>query len=255
MASLAIQKLVRVNAAYRSSGSTSNFTIQFQSRDLDKVRSIAVVRALLNRAFPNVYAPLNTLTLVQNLSTTVVMTIPPLQYTATTLAAAIQTASGGLLTVTYQAFPVDRFQFTYTGLAASAALTVAGSTIANLIGLTSDTVLPAVNIPINLPSAPQLQGPDCVYIQSNFVAGSHCVDVPSNGSFIPFLAAIDFTNVPYGFSAYFEAKTPKIMEIDYQKTSGSRSLVGFDIQLTDVNGNILPLPPNVFLDMHLAFYA
>jgi len=249
-----MQKLVRVNAKYRISGDPNNFVIKFDVRDLDNVKGIAVARACLNRAFPNIYSPINILSYQPNLGSQINLTIPPAQYTATTLAAAIQLASGGDWSVTYSAAPIDRFIFTYNNVVSGSAQLLSSSSIAPYIGLTSDVLVPAVATPTTLPSPPSLQGPECVYIQSNFIAGSHCVDIPSNGSYIPFLCCIDFTNVPYGFSAYFEAKTPQIFQITYARESGTRLLQLFDVQVTDKFGNLLDLPENDNLDMHMVFY-
>jgi hypothetical protein len=246
-------KLVRVNAKYKSSGTNNNFNIQFAVRDLDQVKAIAVVRASLNRSFPNIYAPINVLVLQPNLLSPVVITVPPGQYTAVQLAAAIQTASGGTLTVTYQVAPVDRFQFTYLGPAASAALLVPDSTIGDYIGLTTTLILPAIGIPVNVDSSPQLEGPSNVYIQSQLMCGSHCIDVASNGSYIPFLAAIDYSQVPFGYNGSFESKTPNWLQVKYLRNSGVRALMSFDVQITDPYGNLLPIQPNTYLDMHLAF--
>jgi len=249
-----MQKLVRVNAKYRFSGSPANFSIKFDVRDLDAVKGIAVARASLNRAFPNIYSPINILSYQPNLGSQVNLTIPPAQYTATTLAAAIQTASMGDWTVTYSPAPVDRFIFTYNNVVSGSAQLLSSSSIGPYIGLTADVIVPAVATPTTLPSPPALQGPDVVYIQSQYVSGSHCVDIASNGSYIPFLAAIDFSNVPYGFTAYFEAKTPQIFQITYARESGTRLLQLFDIQVTDQFGNLLALPDNDYLDMHMVFY-
>jgi len=249
-----MQKLIRVNAKYRSSGTTNNFMMKFDVRDLDAVKGISVARASLNRSFSNIYSPINLLSYDPNLGPNVTMTIPSGQYTAATLATAITTASAGDWTVTYSPAPVDRFVFTYNNGASGSANLLSSSTIANYIGLTSDVLVPGVATPTTLPSPPSLQGPDVVYIQSQFVSGSHCIETLQNGSYIPYLAAIDFTNVPYGFSGYFEAKTPSVFQINYARESGTRSLMYFDIQLVDAFGNLLDLPENDFLDMHLVFY-
>ncbi len=248
------QKLLRVNARFRSSGTTGVFRSNFEARDLDAVRSISLLRATLNRTFPNIFAPINVINYNLDDFTSGSITVPPGQYTSVQLAAAIQLAAGNLFTVTYNT-TTNRFIFTFNGSGlATAADLQASSSIANYIGLTANTLIPAVATPTSLPSPPQLQGPATVYIESDWIAGSHCVDSAQNGSYIPFLGAIDFSAVPWGFDGVFISQTPIEYQVDFRRTSGSRSLNNFDIYLTDEFGNVLALPDNAFLDAHLVFY-
>ncbi len=248
------QKLVRVNARYRSSGTPGVFRANFEARDLDSVRSISCLRAVLNRVFSNIFVPINQLDYVLNDLTPGSVVVPPGQYTATQLAAAIQTASSGIFTVTYNT-TTNRFIFTFNGVGLNTSVQLlASSSIAMYIGLTADLVIPALATPTPVQSPPQLQGPATVYIESEWIAGSHCVDAAQNGSYIPFLAAIDFSAVPWGFDGIFEAKTPIEYQVDFRRTSGSRSLTNFDVSLTDEYGNPLDLPLNAYLDMHMVFY-
>jgi hypothetical protein len=160
--------------------------MKFEVRDLDQVKGISVARASLNRAFGNIYPPINVLMYDPNLQPRVNEVIPTGQYTAPQLATAISTASGGDWTVTYSPFPVDRFIFTYNNSGPGSANLLAISPIAPYIGLTSDVLVPGTATPTTLPSPPMLSGPDTVYIQSQIIAGSHCVDTSSNGSYVLF---------------------------------------------------------------------
>src|SRR5690348_6172680 len=108
------QKLIRVNSRYKTNGTNGNFTMNFDSKDLYQCKGVALARATLNRTFPNIYSPINTLWLTID-SNDAFITVPQGQYTATTLAAAIQAASSGQLTVTYDSTN-NRFVFTYLGM-------------------------------------------------------------------------------------------------------------------------------------------
>jgi hypothetical protein len=199
-----MQKLFRVNSKYRSSGTTSNFTMSFDARDLDTVQSVALLDATLNRKFPNIYSPNNKLVLVTRTAgptdTSVTATIPEGQYTATELATALTGAilSAGVagITVTYSAAPVDRFSFVWNGTGpgyfyvtvmtdvTSTYATSQYSTISQSLGVMADMQL-TPNVPVLASTSPALEGPNEVYIQSNLIAGSNCVDVPALSSYIP----------------------------------------------------------------------
>ncbi|MES2216590.1 MAG: hypothetical protein V4481_04825 [Patescibacteria group bacterium] len=267
-----MQKVLRVNSKYKLSGTNSNFVMAFDARDLDWCQSITLLDAVINRTFPNIYAPINVIALTLiggsggvNLS----VTIPPLQYTATTLAAAMQVAiraaDPGLtgVSVTYLPFPDDRFQFTWDGTGGlmfiyidsdlpSVPNYVPESTISTYIGMTTNLLL-VPSTPISAASQPQLQGPDEVYIQSNLIAGPNCVDVAYLGGFIPYLGKINFAAVPYGFSGTYQSTQAELQQINYKPRFGIQSVRTFDVQITDRYGNILPIPDNCFVDMHLAF--
>ena len=245
------QKLVRVNAKYRSSGTTRAFRASFASRELDAVRGISLLRATLSRTFPNIYSPINIFSYQENMGPVVYVAIPPAQYTATTLGTAIGVATGGIVTSIFNT-SLDRFQFAYNGGAGSAIILSVGS-ISNYIGLTTDLLMPNVLLVYDAQSVPQLQGPTSAYLESENLAGSHCVDAPVNGSYIPFLGCIDFTAVPYGFEGSFVAQTPREYQVDFRRNSGSRSLNSFDISVTDQYGNPLQIPDSAFLDMTLVF--
>lgn len=263
-------KLLRVNPRYRISGTTSNFTMGFGAIDLDTVQSIALVDATLNRAFPNIYAPNNVFVIrITGAGPVVVdypLVIPPLQYTAQSLATAVQAAITGMgitnVTVTYSIFPVDRFVWTWDGTGPQIGVTIVtdqlatGSTLATIsqaIGNMTNLVLVAT-VPQNSEAPPALSGPDEVYIQSNLIASGHCVDVPQLDSFIPYLGKISFVDTPFGFSANYQATEAELQEVNYKLRSGINTLRTFDIFLCDRYGNNIPTPDNCFIDMHFAFF-
>ncbi len=265
---MSLQKVLRVNSKYRISGTTSHFTMQFNARELDTVQSVALLDATLNRNFPNIYSPINVLEIqVTTISggTAYLIPIPPLQYTATTLAAAMATAISGAgilgITVTYAPFPVDRFVFNWDGSGSYLFVNVISdnlisgnpaSTISNSIGLMDNFFL-LPNTPQSPSAPPALEGPEEVYIQSPALIGSNCADVPLLGSYIPYLGKISFAQVPYGFTGVYQSTQAELQQVNYQYRFGVQSIRTFDIQLTDRYGNELPIPANCFLDMHLAF--
>lgn len=268
-----MQKLFRVNSKYRSSGTTSNFTMSFDARDLDTVQSVALLDATLNRKFPNIYSPNNKLVLVTRTAgptdTSVTATIPEGQYTATELATALTGAilSAGVagITVTYSAAPIDRFSFVWDGTGpgyfyvtvatdvTSTYATSQYSTISQSLGVMLDMQL-TPNVPVLASTSPALEGPNEVYIQSNLIAGSNCVDVPALSSYIPYLGKISYNNIPYGFTGIYQSTQAELQQVNYKLKSGTQSIRTFDVQLTDRFGNILPIPANCFIDMHLAIY-
>lgn len=261
------QKLLRVNSKYRDSGSTNNFRMSFNAIDLDTIESISLLDATLNRAFPNIYAPINGFVIrITGAGPVVVdytLAIPPLQYTALTLAAAIQTAITGMgitnVTVSYAAVPVDRFVFTWDGTGPQIGVSIvtesdnSNATISNYIGVTSTMVLVAAT-PQNAPSSPSLSGPDEVYIQSNIIASGNCVDVPLLDSYIPYIGKISYNNIPYGFTGVYQATEAQLYQENYKLRSGLNSIRTFDIQLTDRFGNFIATPANCFIDLHFAIF-
>ncbi len=268
-----MQKLFRVNSKYRSSGTTSNFTMSFDARDMDTVQSVALLDATLNRKFPNIYSPNNRLLVVVRTAgptdNQILVTIPELQYTAPELATALtaQILSAGVagVTVTYSPAPVDKFSFVWDGvgpgyfyvtISTDVTNTYSNSiysTISQSLGVMADMQL-TPNVPVLASTSPSLEGPNEVYIQSNLIAGSNCVDVPALNSYIPYLGKISYNNIPYGYTGIYQSTQAELQQVNYKLRSGTQSIRTFDVQLTDRFGNILPIPANCFIDMHLAIF-
>jgi len=93
-----------------------------------------------------------------------------------------------------------------------------------------------------------------VYIESDLITNGYCVDVPTLNSSIPYLGKISFWNVPYGFTGTYQATEAELQQINYAKRFGPTSVRIFDMKITDRYGNILPLPDNCFIDMHLVVF-
>lgn len=243
------QKLVRVNSKYRSAGTTSEFTMSYRNKELDGAMTVSIVRAELLRTFPNMYSPINTLSYVVDGVPGFTVTVAPGQYTAPELAAALSAATIDW-TVVYNT-TLHRFQFTYNGIGTLADI-VPGVGMANYVGVTSLLAAPASFL-ATAQSPPDLSGPSEVYIESNLLASSSCVDSVDGGLFIPWVGHLSFATVEYGFVGTFVQYESKNFEINYQITQGQQTIKTFDIRLTDRFGNVLPIPDNCFLDMMLKF--
>lgn len=238
-----VHKMVQINSANADYGTTTNFTINLDNRDMDRVTSVTMIKASLPRLFPNIWSVNNTIDIQHPAGIDNFFTVPPGQYNTSSLTTALNTATSGInVSWTYTS---PFFTATYSGVG-SVVLKASSSTIGPLIGLTSDVTLGA---PSALPSSPQLSGPDNIYIRSNLVAANSCV---ANGSLtsIPLVGIIPFNNVPYGFTGNFNSSDLTVGHIEYPSQVVMRRI---DIQLTDELGNEIMLPANAFLDMILQF--
>ena len=234
-------KLVQINASQRSSGTTSKFTIDFQTRDLDKVRRVTMIKASLPRLFTNIFNANNTI-IINHVGSDNIIPIPNAQYNTTTLATALTTATGTLVTWTYN---TTTNRFVATPILPS--ILLASSSIAPYIGLTSDITL--VGTPIEMQAPPQLSGPDEVYVRSQLVSANSCVTAGSQSA-IPLVGTIAFNEIPYGFVGRFDSASLEIAHIEYPFETCMRKI---DVLLCDVYGNEINTPQNCFLDMILQF--
>lgn len=239
---MADHKLVQVNSRFRSTGTTADFSIDFLSRDLDKVTRVVMIKASLPRLFPNIWSVNNSI-VINHAGADFTFLVPEGQYTVITLATAMTTACAGINMAFVYNTTTNRFTATYSGVT-TATLVSSSSTIAPYIGLTADLTLGA---PADLASPPQLSGPDEVYIHSQIVAANSCV-VPSGA--IPFLGYISFTTVPYGFVGSYKADSLDVAHIEMPYQVCIRKI---NIKLCDVNGDLISIPDNCYLDMLLQF--
>lgn len=242
-----VHKIAQINAGQKSSGTNSNFSINFNSRDLDRVTSVTAVKISLPRLFQNIWSKNNIIDIQHPLGIDNFFTIAPGQYTVTTLVTALNTATAGINVSWVYNTTTNRFSATYSGVGSAYLISnPALSTVANYIGLTADVTLGA---PSDLPSPPQLSGPDEVYVQSQLVGNTSCVAAGTQTS-IPLIGTINFTNVPYGFVGRTDIHQLELMHIEYPYQTIMRRI---DVLLTDPYGNELSLPDNCFLDMILQF--
>ena len=238
------ERLLRVNSLYRqvpAQSSNSNFQYLFDNRYSDRVRSINLQSASIPRLFPNVYAPLNVLHyLVGAVETTLV--IPEGQYTATELAVILNNSTD--FDVTYDA-TLQRFLWSWDAAAFDVTL-LSSSPIADLIGLSADLILTPVSLNVPLASPPQMAGPCEIYLESDFLGSTRCLDTPDLSKYIPLITVIDCSPVPYGFCVNYSQHERRVGHIDFDD---SVSLRFIDFKLTDQRGFVLPLPSNGYIDL------
>ena len=237
-------RMVQVNAAQRSEGSVSNFSTNFLTRDLDNVKKVVMIKATLPRLFFNIQSWNNTINIIHPANTPNVFIIPVGQYTATTLAAAMTTATAGINTAWAYNAATSRIRATYSGVTTANLDPL--SSIAPYIGLMATITLGA---PSDMQSPPQLSGPDEILVISNLVATSSCV-AAGNTTAKSLLGNINFTNVPYGFTGRWDAQQSDIAHIDFPYSVCMRKI---DVRLEDVFGHQMELPDNCYLDMTLQF--
>jgi hypothetical protein len=238
-------KMVQVNAFYRSTGTTNNFTIDFKTRDLDRVTKVTMIKATLPRTFTNIWSVNNTINIQHPAGIDNIFVIPPGQYTASTLATAMTTACAGISMAFTYSGTTERYTATYSGVT-TATIALSGSTIADYVGLTADITLGA---PTAFQSPPQLSGPDEVQVRSNLVAATSTVSAAET-AYVAILGNINFTDVPYGFTGRMDAQNLDIAHVDFP---GQVCMRKMDIQLTDVWGDLINTPDNCYLDMILQF--
>lgn len=228
---------VHVNAAMRSGGTTNDFTIDFETRDLDRVVKIVLLKATMPRMFTNVYAPLNTLVVVHEGSAETV-TIPEAQYNVDTLIATLNTV---MAPWNYSwTYTNDRFTATYSGPTTSTLL--ASSGMAPLIGLMSDITL---GPPTSMQAPPQLSGPSEVFIRTKLL--SCCLEPARGLGEVGYLGSINYTQVPYGFVGRFDASSPDLGHV----VTAPVVLRHLNFQLVDNTGNLVNTPANCYIDLLL----
>ena len=245
-------KLVQVNASAKNQASASNsdFSVDFQTTDMDKVIQVSMVKASLPRMFPNIWSVNNTIDIIHSGADNY-YTIPPLQYDINTLITALNTATAPIFVTWALNATTNKLTATYSSVT-TVTLSASKSSIGPYIGLTADVTLGA---PSDMPSYPQLSGPTEIFIQSNLIAANNCVTGSSSLGTnspvsIPLVSSISFIDVPWGFVGRFDGKSLEIGYLDFPSEIIMRRI---DVRLTDVYNNVIQLPDNCFLDMVLQF--
>ncbi len=239
-------KMVQVNSALRSTGTVSNFSLDFLTRDLDKVIKVTMIKATLPRLFFNIQSWNNQINIIHPAGINNLFTVPPGQYTITTLTAALNLATAGIFVSWVYNTATSRLEATYSSVTTVTLDSSALSTIGPYIGLTQDIVL---GLPTELSSPPQLSGLDEVYIKSNLVAATSTV-AAGEISAKSIIGNINFTNVPYGFTGRWDSHHLDIAHVSYETQVCMRKI---DCQIVDVYDHLVEMPDNCFLDMVLQF--
>lgn len=239
-------RVIRVNSKYRLPGGTSsNFVYSIgDTRIANRVMDLTLVSARIPRMFTNIYYPINQLNMIKE-DIEMQSFVPPGQYTATELAT--QMSSVMLDSGMDVSYDVNSHRFIFHARQGDVLLLV-NSPLASYIGLHEDTLCKS-GIPKTLLYQPTLDGPSCVYIQSQALSlNIHCVDTLQVGTYIPLVAVVDCTT-PYGFTISYECKDVLSQRIDYRSSQNYPNLSYFDIQLCDQYGNLLDMPPNSYCDL------
>lgn len=239
------ERLLRVNSRYRQpNGTNTNFTYIFDQRLVDRATSISLMSASFPKMFGNIYAPNNVISYLVGVVPTT-FTIPNGQYTATELAAVINTCID--FGCTYD-LVTHRFEFTFT-IAPGDVLLLNTSSIATEIGLTQNILLIPAGI-VQAASPPQLSGPCQVYLESNFLASVNAIDTPQLSIYIPLVATIPCAATPYGFCVNYLQSHEGQGKVVFNDLISLRSI---DFQLTDERGFVLPLSANQMVDLVFKF--
>ncbi len=239
--------VLRVNSKYKEPFETdSNFRYHLVSSPAAAaVTSLSLISFTCNRLFTNIYDANNTIVYVGS-GEIYTFVIPKGQYTATELIAVLSLfqPGGNVLEWTLVA---NKFNCKMTGFIPLLSISLRQSTIATYIGMIDDVLLNAGEV-VELPSYPQLQGPDEIYVQSSILASGQCLDEETLGGSIPLLAAIPCGHVPFGFTVHYNALQMEQHTV-YTDNGAPSQLKTLYIQITDRFGNLLNLPANCYVDI------
>ena len=236
-------RIVRINSDTRTSGTPTNFTIQFNDNDLQNVSYYTVKSATFPNLFPNVDGRNDTnqftwFSTAQGGNFTV--TVPVAQYTElelrNTLATLMTAAMAGLpgapvITIDL----VDgKFQFTSSIDTIQLLSVASGNLMGDITGITEDSV---VGNQVSAAHPPALQGEQMVFIHSRQLNNSRAV--LGNGRNVSSFCEVPIT-VPYG-----AIQTYVMMEDDSNVIfSGSINQASLNIRVRSPDGTLLELPPN-----------
>ena len=236
-------RILRVNSKFRESGTACDFTYSLGDNIVaTRITDLTLVSARVPRMFGNMYYPINQMDFMRE-GELVSMFVPQGQYTALTLATAMSAVMVDLgVDVSYD---VVNHLFVFVARSTQVTLLVR-SPIAAYIGLLQDTLL--TNSPVSMTAQPTLDGPNCVYLQSNDLSRSlHCVDSRKVGTYIPLIAVIP-CDVPYGFTINYECRDVLAQQVSYRLSESYPNLTMFDLQLCDQYGNVLSMQENSYCD-------
>jgi hypothetical protein len=250
-------KLVRVSSRYKAHQSDSNCDFTYElgaSQVTESVKSLTPIRFTCTRLFKNIYSPINTLSFKNTHNNQLHwITIPEGNYTADTITHTINNELTILaqtnqepIQFTMELIEDDIFTFkrpaSWTG-----DLLILGTGLAMFIGIPADGFLITSNdtAHINHNGRVDLSGPSPIYIQSQILASSNCVDSSQLGGSIPLIMSIPNT-VPFGHTLDWAANDAQSLTVSWPMSISVRSI---DIQLTDRFGNTLSLPSNIHPDI------
>jgi hypothetical protein len=254
------EKILVINSKDKQSGTNGDFTVQFNDSSCQQVQKVLVKEIFVPNVFYNISddgkRTNNTLTLSQNGLANITVTIPEGQYNIDLLMVELKNAidtvliDGAIVTVT-RSSTTFKLTFTFSGAGTPAnnnvQFFVAGSTIANVIGLENDTVNGTVLIMDNIYN---LVGSEYVQVHSPQVGEIHGLDAGASG-YISLVDTISLSETPFGGTAYKQNADDELAEILYEQP---KNLSRVSIVLRDEQGNKLALPSNTNCSVMLKIY-
>lgn len=254
------EKILVINSKDKQSGTNGDFTVQFNDSSCQQVQKVLVKEIFVPNVFYNISddgkRTNNTLTLSQNGLANITVTIPEGQYNIDLLMVELKNAidtvliDGAIVTVT-RSSTTFKLTFTFSGAGTPAnnnvQFFVAGSTIANVIGLENDTVNGTVLIMDNIYN---LVGSEYVQVHSPQVGEIHGLDAGASG-YISLVDTISLSETPFGGTAYKQNNDDELAEILYEQP---KNLSRVSIVLRDEQGNKLALPSNTNCSVMLKIY-
>ena len=240
--------LLRVNNRFKQQGETNSaFTYQLvSSQAVSSVTSLTLINFSLNRLFTNIHSGNNILVYYDGGLTAYTQTIPLGQYTADELITVLNASTTVIgYTITWS-LSNNFFVVNMTG--PTPLLLSLASTLGRYIGF-ENTINLFPGTPVTMPSRPQLQGPDEIFVESIGMANTNCLDNQSvRGGNIPLMSIIPCGNTPYGFTINYTSRQTEQNTV-YVDRRVPIQLRTIDIQLTDKFGNLLNLPSNCYADL------
>lgn len=247
--------LLRINSKYKKKGETNaQFTYDLvSSQACASVTSISLLQFTMNRVFGNIYEGSNVLTINDPEDGNKIMTVPPGQYTITSLVDTLNILANTIFGVLEFTFTwdvtLDRVSISNTNGEGNIRTILWNlSTLAPYIGISEDLSIPD-NFTVICPSTPQLQGPDQIYVESQILASGQCLDDPqATGGSIPLLGIIPCGDVPYGYTINYT-----VQELDQTVVTTNHGQPGqlkrIDISITDKFGYLLNIPETCYADI------
>jgi len=254
------EKILVVNSKDKQSGTNGDFTVQFNDSSCQQVQKVLVKEIFVPNLFYNIEndgtRKNNTLVLSQNGLPNITVTIPEGQYNVDLLVVALKSAidtvliDSAIVTIT-RSSTTFKLTFTFSGAGTAAnnnvQFFVAGSTIANAIGLENDTASTNVLVMDNVYN---LIGTEYVQVHSPQVGEVHGLDAGASG-YISLVDTISLSDTPFGGTAYKQNNDDELAEILYEQP---KNLSRISIVLRDEQGNKLSLPSNSNCSVMLKIY-
>ena len=250
-------KQVRVNSRYRSNILDSNTNFRYDlgaSQVSEAITSIALTHFSCTRLFPNIYEPINRLNFKNNTTQEVeYIEIPVGQYSASEIVDAINHEARVIAQRTSSPvkFEVklvdDKLQFMRpASWGVTPEFTILEEGLGMFIGIAQTGQKLPANDTFYTSGHPDLAGPNQIYVQSQTIASSNCIDSVRLGGWIPLIQAIPTHTIPYGYGICWQNNDAQSGVVRWSSPISIRSI---DIQLTDKFGNDLYLPSNCHADL------